>query len=31
MKQANYVYRKLELGSLINKKYDEVEIDQDIK
>ena len=31
MKQANYVYRKVELGSLINKNTMKQEIDQDIE
>ena len=30
-KQANYVHRKVELGSLINKSMTKKEVDQDIK
>ena len=31
MKQAEYVYRKVELGSLINKNTMEEDIDQDVE
>ena len=31
MKQANYIYRKVELGSLINKNTMKEEIDQDVE